>query len=149
MHAGPAGQPFDVPPRAGDLLLAFDVVAAGRDRMKTRMGLKVNPRAVGRGPAGLTRPALTTCASPKGAVHDALKKLYWHSTRLLCHPARAFNLLLCPSQYMEQALHRVGITNTSLLPNPIDADMPVCAPKPIHASRINLAFAGRIAAEKG
>lgn len=64
-------------------------------------------------------------------------------------PARAFNLLLCPSQYMEQALHRVGITNTSLLLNPIDADMPVCAPKPIHASRINLAFAGRIAAEKG
>nr|WP_323073499.1 glycosyltransferase family 4 protein [Mycetohabitans endofungorum] len=96
-----------------------------------------------------TLPALITRASPKGAVHDALKKLYWHSTRLLCHPARVFDLLLCPSRYMEQALHRAGIMNTSLLPNPIDADMPICAPKPIHARRINLAFAGRIAAEKG
>ncbi|WP_237574358.1 MULTISPECIES: glycosyltransferase family 4 protein [Burkholderiaceae] len=78
-----------------------------------------------------------------------MKKLYWHSTRLLCHPARVFDLLLCPSRYMEQALHRAGIMNTSLLPNPIDADMPICAPKPIQARRINLAFAGRIAAEKG
>lgn len=96
-----------------------------------------------------TLRALVTRASPKGALHDALKKLYWHSTRLVCHPARVFDLLLCPSRYMEQALRRSGITHTMLLPNPVDTDTPILAPRTVCTARIDLAYVGRIAAEKG
>lgn len=96
-----------------------------------------------------TRRALLTRASAKGALHDTLKKLYWHTMRALWNPAHVFDLLLCPSPFMQEALRRAGIDNTALLLNPVNADTPSLPPKTIETTRMNLAFVGRVAAEKG
>ncbi|MEX3958513.1 glycosyltransferase [Trinickia sp. EG282A] len=88
-------------------------------------------------------------ASAKGVVHDIFTKAYWHAIRIVYKPERIFDRILCPSDFMQQALHRRGIDNTIVLYNP--SALPV-ASKPVsvrNRERFNLAFVGRIAYEKG
>jgi len=95
------------------------------------------------------RQRLFARASPRGAVHDALKKLHWHAVKLLLKPAEVFDLFLCPSPYMREALAQCGLSRSMLLPNPVNSNVAPRLPKCIERSQLNLAFAGRIDPEKG
>ena len=35
-----------------------------------------------------------------------MTKTYWHAVRAACHPSRVFDQILCPSAFMQEALHR-------------------------------------------
>ncbi|NPT46123.1 glycosyltransferase [Paraburkholderia sp. 1N] len=88
-------------------------------------------------------------ASTKGAVHDIFSKAYWHAVRAVYKPERIFDRLICPSDFMQEALRRRGIDNTVVLYNPsvvAEANKPVSVRD---RERFNLAFVGRIAREKG
>ncbi len=88
-------------------------------------------------------------ASAKGALHDLLAKAYWHAIRAVYKPERIFDRILCPSDFMQQALHRRGIDNTVVLYNPSAVSV---ARQPVsvrNRERFNLAFVGRVAYEKG
>jgi hypothetical protein len=65
-----------------------------------------------------TRAALTYRSTAKGLVHDLMTKFYWHEVREAFPPARIFETILCPGDFMEKALHRSGITNTRVVFNP-------------------------------
>jgi glycosyltransferase involved in cell wall biosynthesis len=96
-----------------------------------------------------TRAAYLRRPTPKGHVHDLLTKVYWHALRVAYQPARVFDSILCPSAFMEEALHRSGIRNTALVLNP--SSVPLALP-PLTAygkERFNIAFVGRISQEKG
>jgi glycosyltransferase involved in cell wall biosynthesis len=96
-----------------------------------------------------TRAALTHRSTRKGFVHDVMTKFYWHAVRGAFPPARIFETIVCPSAFMEEALHRSGITNTRVVFNP--SSVPV-ALQPASASgkqRFRIAFVGRISQEKG
>lgn len=96
-----------------------------------------------------TRAAFTLRSSPKGLIHDLMTKTYWHAVRAACHPSRVFDQILCPSAFMQDALHRCGIKNTVILHNP-SAVPTALIPMTIRGKeRLNLAFAGRISQEKG
>lgn len=106
-------------------------------------------------PAILPLHALRTAAAfklrptPKGLVHDLMTKTYWHAIRAAYGPSRVFDRILCPSDFMQEALRRVGIDNTVILHNP--SAVPTAQP-PItvrRKERLNLAFVGRISPEKG
>ncbi|SAK84437.1 glycosyl transferase [Caballeronia calidae] len=88
-------------------------------------------------------------SSKKGLIHDALRKCYWHAMRALIKPERVFDAVLCPSPFMQQALRRRGIVNTVMLPNPSAVDLPPTPLKVSTSPRLNLAFVGRVAPEKG
>ncbi|WP_323122764.1 glycosyltransferase [Burkholderia alba] len=88
-------------------------------------------------------------SSPRGALHDVMKKLHWHAVQTFVHPARAFDLLLCPSPYMREALARRGLTHTVLLHNPVSTSLTPGAPVCKARERFDLAFVGRIDHEKG
>lgn len=88
-------------------------------------------------------------ASPRGALHDAAKKLHWHAVHTLLRPAATFDLLLCPSPYMREALARRGLKNTLLLYNPVSPALVSNEPKCVAHDALDLAFIGRIDAEKG
>jgi glycosyltransferase involved in cell wall biosynthesis len=64
-------------------------------------------------------------------------------------PVGLFDLFLCPSSFMEEALHRVGIKNTVRFPNPAMLDGPPSSPRLCCRDRLVLAFVGRVAPEKG
>jgi glycosyltransferase involved in cell wall biosynthesis len=88
-------------------------------------------------------------ASAKGPVHDILSKAYWHAMRAVCKPERIFDRILCPSDFMQEALHRGGINNTVVLYNPSALTVPN---KPVNVrdrDRFNIAFVGRVAHDKG
>lgn len=92
---------------------------------------------------------LTLRASAKGLVHDVFTKAYWHAIRAVYKPERIFDRILCPSDFMQQVLHRRGIDNTVVLYNPTALSV---ASKPVSVcdrERFNLAFVGRVAYEKG
>ncbi|MFP3565407.1 glycosyltransferase [Paraburkholderia sp. SIMBA_030] len=96
-----------------------------------------------------TRAALKLRSSPKGLMHDLMTKTYWHVVRAACQPSRVFDQILCPSAYMQEALNRCGIANTVILHNPSSVPAALI-PSPIRGKeRFNLAFAGRLAQEKG
>jgi glycosyltransferase involved in cell wall biosynthesis len=96
-----------------------------------------------------TRALLALRSTAKGLVHDLMTKAYWHAVRAMCRPARVFDRILCPSAFMQEALHRSGIDNTVILPNPSAVPAPK-APLIVRGQeRFNLAFAGRISQEKG
>jgi glycosyltransferase involved in cell wall biosynthesis len=96
-----------------------------------------------------TRALLALRSTSKGLVHDLMTKAYWHAVRAMCQPARVFDQILCPSAFMQEALHRCGIDNTVILPNPSAVLVPE-APLTVRGrDRFNLAFAGRISQEKG
>ncbi|AOJ11277.1 glycosyltransferase family 4 protein [Burkholderia mayonis] len=88
-------------------------------------------------------------ASPRGALHDAIKKLHWHAIDTLVQPAGVFDLLLCPSPYMRDALAQRGITRTALLHNPVSTALTPREPKCVNREKLDLAFVGRIDPEKG
>jgi glycosyltransferase involved in cell wall biosynthesis len=96
-----------------------------------------------------SRRRLFARASPRGAVHDAVKKLHWHVVDALLNPAAAFDLFLCPSPYMRDALARRGLNHTMLLPNPVNTSVEPCAPKCVTREQFDLAFVGRVEPEKG
>ncbi|CAB3704187.1 glycosyltransferase [Paraburkholderia rhynchosiae] len=96
-----------------------------------------------------TRAAFKLRPTPKGFVHDLMTKAYWHVIRAAYQPARVFERILCPSAFMQEALHRSGIDNTVILHNP--SAVPIAQPLVTvrGKQRFNLAFAGRISQEKG
>ncbi|ACD15277.1 glycosyltransferase family 4 protein [Paraburkholderia phytofirmans] len=96
-----------------------------------------------------TFAALRLRSSPKGFMHDLLTKTYWHAVRAACRPSRVFDQILCPSAYMQEALNRCGITNTVILHNPSSVPTARIASPKRGKERFNLAFAGRLAQEKG
>ncbi|MBB5416293.1 glycosyltransferase involved in cell wall biosynthesis [Paraburkholderia atlantica] len=96
-----------------------------------------------------TRAVLTLRPTPKGLVHDLMTKAWWHAVRAAYQPARVFDRILCPSLFMQQALHRVGIENTVIVHNPsaVPSAMPIVTVR--NKERFNIAFVGRISPEKG
>ncbi|NML30774.1 glycosyltransferase family 4 protein [Paraburkholderia antibiotica] len=98
----------------------------------------------------LRTPAIFTLRpTPKGFVHDLMTKTWWHAIRAAYRPARVFDKILCPSDFMEEALHRSGIRNTVLVHNP--SAVPKAVPPVVvrGKDRFNIAFVGRISPEKG
>nr|WP_246278955.1 glycosyltransferase [Paraburkholderia ultramafica] len=87
--------------------------------------------------------------TPKGIVHDLMTKTYWHAIRMAYQPARVFDRILCPSDFMQEALRRAGIDNTVILHNPsaVPTAQPLVSVR--GKERFNLAFVGRISPEKG
>jgi len=96
-----------------------------------------------------SRQSLFKRASAKGPVHDAIKKLHWHAMRVMADPAAIFDMFLCPSQYMQQALAQGGMHNAIFLPNPIDTGLTPSESKVSPNETLDLAFVGRVAPEKG
>jgi glycosyltransferase involved in cell wall biosynthesis len=96
-----------------------------------------------------TRRAVLARSSARGPVYDTFKKMHWHVARRLGNPARLFDLFLCPSPFMQQALHKSGIANTATLLNPSVMSQPLALPKVCSRDKIALAFVGRVAPEKG
>ncbi|MFM0414733.1 glycosyltransferase [Paraburkholderia aromaticivorans] len=96
-----------------------------------------------------TRATFKLRSSPKGLMHDLMTKAYWHAVRAACRPAGIFDQILCPSAYMQEALNRCGIANTVLLHNPSSVPAALVPLPKCGKERFNLAFAGRIAQEKG
>lgn len=92
---------------------------------------------------------LLTCASPRGTLHDAVKKLHWHVVDMLLNPAAVFDQFLCPSPYMREALNRRGITRSAILPNPVNTGITPRQPCTVDKDRFDLAFVGRVEPEKG
>ncbi|WP_423369883.1 glycosyltransferase [Burkholderia sp. LMG 32019] len=88
-------------------------------------------------------------ASPHGVLHDVVKKLHWHVVNALFDPLGLFDEILCPSPFMRDLITRFGRTRATLLSNPIDATLVPRAPKPAQSARLDLAFVGRIEADKG
>ncbi|WP_277185416.1 glycosyltransferase [Caballeronia sp. BR00000012568055] len=93
--------------------------------------------------------AMRLRASMKGVIHDGLRKAYWHTMRALIKPERVFDVVFCPSPFMQQALRRSGIVNTEILSNPSAVDFPPLTTKVNHSQRLELAFVGRVSPEKG
>ncbi|MGF6291923.1 glycosyltransferase [Paraburkholderia youngii] len=96
-----------------------------------------------------TRRALLARSSASGPVYDTFKKMHWHVARMLGNPTRLFDMFLCPSPFMQEALHKAGIPNTASLFNPSVMTEPLSQPKVCSRDKIVLAFVGRVAPEKG
>jgi glycosyltransferase involved in cell wall biosynthesis len=96
-----------------------------------------------------TRAAVLSRSSAGGIVYDTFKKMHWHVARKLGDPTGLFDLFLCPSPFMQEALHKSGIDKTATLANPSVMDVPNTPPKVCSRDKITLAFVGRIAPEKG
>ena len=97
-----------------------------------------------------TSRALWLRSSPKGLAHDVLKKMHWHAMRVLAKPERIFDVFLCPSLFMQQALVKSRLINKSdLVFNPASVNVRPLRPKVCTSDHMNLAFIGRVAAEKG
>jgi len=114
--------------------------------------LSYTKRGVGTLPLDALRTsrALWLRSSPKGFAHDVLKKMHWHVMRMLAKPERIFDVFLCPSLFMQQALVKSRLINKSdLVFNPASINVRALHPKVCTNDRINLAFVGRVAAEKG
>ncbi|OLL31450.1 glycosyl transferase family 1 [Burkholderia sp. SRS-W-2-2016] len=96
-----------------------------------------------------TRAVLTRRPTPKGTVHDLMTMLYWHAVRGAFNPTRIFETILCPSDFMEKALHRVGVMNTKVVRNPSSVPEALQPLVTNGTSSLNIAFVGRISQEKG
>ncbi|KVH30011.1 glycosyltransferase family 4 protein [Burkholderia cepacia] len=92
---------------------------------------------------------IVSVASPHGILHDVVKKLHWHTVNALFDPLGLFDEILCPSPFMRDLIGRFGRTRVTLLLNPIDSTLVPRAPKPAQRARLDLAFVGRIEADKG
>lgn len=88
-------------------------------------------------------------ASPRGFLHDVAKKLHWHAVNALFDPLGLFDEILCPSPFMHDLIARCGRTSATLLPNPIDSTLVPRPPKPARGDFLDLAFVGRLEADKG
>jgi glycosyltransferase involved in cell wall biosynthesis len=78
-----------------------------------------------------------------------MTKVYWHALRAAYQPARVFDKILCPSSFMEEALHRSGINNTALVFNPSSVPLALPPLTVYGKESFNIAFVGRISQEKG
>jgi glycosyltransferase involved in cell wall biosynthesis len=96
-----------------------------------------------------TLRALLTRSSPRSLAYDALRKLHWLTIDKLVDPPGAFDLFLCPSLFMREALRRRGITNSVFFPNPVATAE--CSPRRAYRrdAGLHIAFVGRISPEKG
>ncbi|MDN7930312.1 glycosyltransferase [Burkholderia metallica] len=92
---------------------------------------------------------LIPIASPRGILHDVVKKVHWHVVNALFDPLGLFDEILCPSPFMRDLIARFGRTRATLLSNPIDSSLISRAPKLARDARLDLAFVGRIEADKG
>ncbi|VWB09080.1 glycosyltransferase family 4 protein [Burkholderia lata] len=98
----------------------------------------------------LSNPArLFALASPRGRLHDTVKKLHWHAVYAYCNPRDIFDVFLCPSPYMRTALAQRGITNSALLPNPVSRLAEPFPPRVCVREQFDLAYVGRLDPEKG
>lgn len=96
-----------------------------------------------------TRAAFRLSPTPKGLTHDLMTKAWWHAIRAAYPPMRVFDRILCPSDFMQDAMNRSGVHNTVLVHNP-SAVPTARAPIVVRGKeRLNLAFVGRISPEKG
>ncbi len=114
--------------------------------------LSYTKRGVGTLPLDALRTtrALLLRSSPKGFAHDVLKKMHWHAMRMLAKPERIFDVFLCPSLFMQQALVKSRLINKSdLVFNPASVNVRALRPKVCTNDQMKLAFVGRVAAEKG
>ncbi|MGF6934726.1 glycosyltransferase involved in cell wall biosynthesis [Paraburkholderia sp. UCT70] len=96
-----------------------------------------------------TRAALTHRSTTKGLVHDLMTKCYWHAVREAFPPTEIFETIVCPSAFMEEALHRSGITNTRVVFNPSSVPVALQPSSAAGRQRFKIAFVGRISQEKG
>ena len=88
-------------------------------------------------------------AAPRGVLHDVAKKLHWHAVNALFDPLGLFDEILCPSPFMRDLIAQCGRTRATLVPNPIDSTLIPHPPKPVRGDRLDLAFVGRVDADKG
>ena len=88
-------------------------------------------------------------ASPRGFLHDVAKKVHWHAVNALFDPLGLFDEILCPSPFMRDLIAQCGRTRATLVPNPIDSTLVPHPPKPARGDRLDLAFVGRVDADKG
>ena len=96
-----------------------------------------------------TREAMKHRSTTKGFAHDLMTKFYWHAVRELFPAARIFETIVCPSAFMEEALHRSGITNTKVIFNPSSVPVALQPSSAPAKQRFRIAFVGRISQEKG
>lgn len=96
-----------------------------------------------------TSHVLTLRSSAKGVVHDFFSKAYWHAVRAIHKPERIFDRIICPSDFMQEALHRKGIDNTVVLYNPSAVAVVSEPVSVLDRKGFNIAFVGRVAREKG
>ncbi|VWD21747.1 group 1 glycosyl transferase [Burkholderia contaminans] len=92
---------------------------------------------------------IALAASPRGFLHDVAKKLHWHAVNALFDPLGLFDEILCPSPFMRDLIAQSGRTRATLVPNPIDSTLVPRLPKPARGDRLDLAFVGRVDADKG
>jgi glycosyltransferase involved in cell wall biosynthesis len=88
-------------------------------------------------------------SSAKGLMHDVFKKAYWYMINWRIDPPSAFDMILCPSPFMQQVLEGQGIDRCVHLANPMSSGISPTAPRQFSGDTVKLAFAGRISAEKG
>lgn len=63
--------------------------------------------------------ALLKCSSAKGPIHDAFKKLHRHVIQQFVDPRATFDMIFCPSVFMQNVLAGQGFENT--FPNAVIA----------------------------
>ena len=63
-------------------------------------------------------------------------------------PLGLFDEILCPSPFMRDLIAQCGRTRATLVPNPIDSTLIPHPPKPVRGDRLDLAFVGRVDADK-
>jgi glycosyltransferase involved in cell wall biosynthesis len=96
-----------------------------------------------------TREALKHRSTTKGFTHDLMTKFYWHAVREIFPAAQIFETIVCPSAFMEEALHRSGIRNTKVIFNPSSVPVAFQPSSTLGKQRFKIAFVGRISQEKG
>ncbi|MCA8285973.1 glycosyltransferase family 4 protein [Burkholderia vietnamiensis] len=96
-----------------------------------------------------SRRRIAMTASPRGFVHDVVKKLHWHAVDTLFDPLGLFDEILCPSPFMRDLIAQRGRARATLVRNPIDSTLVPRPPKPPRGERLDLAFVGRVDWDKG
>jgi glycosyltransferase involved in cell wall biosynthesis len=93
--------------------------------------------------------ALVKRSSAQGSFHDITKKLHWHLVDSLVKPRSIFDVILCPSRFMQRVLNSCGICQAIYFPNPLSCDFAPMTRVQSSGDKLKLAFVGRIIRDKG
>jgi glycosyltransferase involved in cell wall biosynthesis len=93
--------------------------------------------------------ALVKRSSARGFLHDITKKLHWHVVDGLISPQSVFDVIFCPSRFMQRVLESRGISQAIYFPNPLSCDFAPKARVRFLGDKVKLAFVGRIIRDKG